>query len=63
MIGTITPPVGTIMYVVCAIGKTTIAEFSREAWPFMVALVIVLFLITYVPGLVLWLPNLVMPAK
>jgi tripartite ATP-independent transporter DctM subunit len=63
MIGTITPPVGTIMYVVCALGKTTIAEFSREAWPFMVALVIVLFLITYVPGLVLWLPNLVMPAK
>jgi C4-dicarboxylate transporter DctM subunit len=63
MIGTITPPVGTIMYVVCALGETTIAEFSREAWPFIVALVIVLFVITYLPGLVLWLPNLVMPVK
>jgi tripartite ATP-independent transporter DctM subunit len=63
MIGTITPPVGTIMYVVCALGKITIGEFGREAWPFMIALVIVLFLITYIPGLVLWLPNIVMPVR
>lgn len=63
MIGTITPPVGTIMYVVCSLGRVTIAEFSREAWPFMIALVTVLFLITYVPELVLWLPNLLMPTK
>jgi tripartite ATP-independent transporter DctM subunit len=63
MIGTITPPFGTIMFVVCALGKITIAEFSREAWPFMVALVIVLLVVTYVPTLVLWLPNLLMPTK
>jgi C4-dicarboxylate transporter DctM subunit len=62
MIGTITPPVGTIMYVVCALGQISIAEFAREVWPFVVALVIALALVTYLPGLALWLPNLMMPA-
>jgi C4-dicarboxylate transporter DctM subunit len=63
MIGTITPPVGTIMYVVCALSKVSIAEFAREVWPFVIALIAALFLVTYLPGLALWLPNLVMPAK
>ncbi len=63
MIGTITPPVGTIMYVVCALGKISIAEFAREVWPFVIALTIALFLVTYMPWLALWLPNLVMPAR
>jgi TRAP-type C4-dicarboxylate transport system permease large subunit len=54
MIGTITPPVGTIMYVVCALGKISIGQFSREAWPFMIALTICLFIVTYVPILSTW---------
>jgi C4-dicarboxylate transporter DctM subunit len=63
MIGTITPPVGTIMYVVCALARISIGEFAREVWPFVVALVIALFLVTYIPGLAMWLPNLVLPAR
>jgi len=63
MIGTITPPVGMIMYVVCGIGKISILEFSREIWPFVIALVLALVLVTYIPGIAMWLPNLVMPAK
>jgi len=63
MIGTITPPVGMVMYVVCALGKVSIAQFAREVWPFIIALVIALGIITYVPELSLWLPNLVMPIK
>ena len=63
MIGTITPPVGTIMYVVCALGKISIGEFSREAWPFMVALTICLILVTYIPILSTWLPDLLMPMR
>jgi TRAP-type C4-dicarboxylate transport system permease large subunit len=63
MIGTITPPVGTIMYVVCALGKISIAEFAREVWPFIIALTIALFLVTYLPWVALWLPNLLMPAR
>ncbi len=63
MIGTITPPVGTIMYVVCGLNKISIGAFAREVWPFVIALVIALLVVTYVPELALWLPNLVMPAR
>ena len=63
MIGTITPPVGTIMYVVCALSRISIAEFAREVWPFIIALTISLLLVTYMPWLALWLPDLVLPAK
>ncbi len=63
MIGTITPPVGTIMYVVCALGKISIPQFAKEIWPFVIALVIALMMITYLPELVLWLPNTLMPSK
>lgn len=59
-IGLITPPFGSIMFVVCGIGRCTIAEFAREALPFIAILILALGLITYVPGLVLVLPNLVM---
>jgi tripartite ATP-independent transporter DctM subunit len=63
MIGTITPPVGTIMYVVCALGKISIAEFSREVWPFILALIACLFVVTYTPILSTWLPDLLMPLR
>jgi tripartite ATP-independent transporter DctM subunit len=63
MIGTITPPVGMIMYVVCALGKVSIAEFTREVWPFLLALTIALGLVTYLPALAMWLPNLLLPAR
>ena len=63
MIGTITPPVGMIMYVVCSLGKVSIAEFTREVWPFLIALTIALLLVTYIPSLAMWLPNLLLPAK
>lgn len=63
MIGAITPPVGTIMYVVCLISKTPIVEYAREVWPFVIALVLAMFMVTFVPDLVLWLPTLLMPAR
>ena len=59
-IGAVTPPVGTILYTVCSIVGLTIEEFTREILPFLVALVAVLLVVTYVPPVVLWLPNLVM---
>jgi len=59
-IGLITPPFGTIMFIMCAISRCSIVEFSRKCWPFIIALVIVLALTTYIPTLVLFLPNLLM---
>lgn len=38
-------------------------QFAKEVWPFIFALVIALFLVTYIPWLALWFPNLLMPAR
>ena len=59
-IGTLTPPFGVIMFAVVSLAKTTIAAFSREGWPFIVALILVLLTITVFPPFVTWLPNLLM---
>jgi tripartite ATP-independent transporter DctM subunit len=57
-IGLNTPPVGTVLFVGCAVGKITIREAMQTIWPFFGASIAVLMLITYVPALSLWLPNL-----
>ncbi len=62
MIGTLTPPVGTVMYIVLNISKVKMIEFVREVWPMLVALTLVLFLITFYPPAVLFIPNLLMGA-
>ncbi len=59
-IGAVTPPVGTILYTVCSITGTPVGEFTKEVIPFVGALILVLLLITYVPWIVLFLPNLIM---
>jgi tripartite ATP-independent transporter DctM subunit len=60
MIGLVTPPFGLVMYVVCSLLKVSIADFTRELWPFLLALVAILLTVTYVPDLVLFLPKLAM---
>jgi tripartite ATP-independent transporter DctM subunit len=60
MIGLVTPPVGMVMFIVLHMTKLSLEEFMREAWPFILALVLVLLTITYVPGLVLFLPEFFM---
>lgn len=60
MIGLLTPPVGMVLYVMVSLAKVSVTEFTRECAIFMLALLVVLILITYVPGLVTFLPRLVM---
>jgi TRAP-type C4-dicarboxylate transport system permease large subunit len=57
-IGLCTPPVGTCLFVGCSVGKTTIAHVAPPAIPFFIAMSAALMVITYVPGLSLWLPRL-----
>lgn len=57
-IGGVTPPVGTLMFTTCSILKVPVDSFTREAMPFIFAMLAVLGLVTYVPGISLWLPNL-----
>ncbi|MCP4397686.1 MAG: TRAP transporter large permease [bacterium] len=56
----VTPPLGTLMYATCSIIGVPVHKFSREVIPFLLALFLVLFLITFIPILVLFLPNLIM---
>lgn len=56
-IGLLTPPVGTVLFVGCAIGKVPVGKASRALAPFLLAMIAILFLITYVPALSLWLPQ------
>jgi len=58
-IGLCHPPVGAILFVGCAVGKVSIEEVMRKIWPFYAVMFTVLMLVTYLPALSLWLPELV----
>ncbi|MEL6868360.1 MAG: TRAP transporter large permease [Pseudomonadota bacterium] len=57
-IGLVTPPVGAVLFVGCAIGKIPIEKTVRTIWPFYGALIVALIAVIYVPALSLWLPSL-----
>lgn len=57
-IGLITPPVGSVLFVGSAIGKISIAEAMKSIWPFYLAAIAVLLLVTFVPALSLTLPAI-----
>ena len=59
MIGLCTPPYGMLLFTVSGLTKTPLGLVIRETIPFICVLISVLFLITYIPGLVLFLPRLV----
>lgn len=57
-IGSITPPVGTILFTGCKIGGTTIERLFKTLVPYFAAIIVVLFLVTYIPALSETLPKL-----
>ena len=57
-IGTITPPVGTILFTGCRVGGTTIESVIKTLLPYFGAILIALLLITYIPQLSLFLPRI-----
>ena len=54
----VTPPLGTLMFTTCAITGLSISRFIRASLPFYVTLVGMLLVLTFVPAISLWLPNL-----
>ncbi|MEL7446042.1 MAG: TRAP transporter large permease [Pseudomonadota bacterium] len=56
-IGLVTPPVGSVLFVGSAVGQIPLAEMMRSIWPFYLTLLVALGLITFVPGLSLYLPG------
>lgn len=56
-IGLCTPPVGSVLFVGCAVAETTIANVIRPLLPFYVSMLLVLLLVIVFPQLSLWLPG------
>ena len=59
LIGTITPPVGILLYLAAAMTKTPISETLKYIFPFVLAMLAVVILVAYVPQVSLFVPNLV----
>ncbi|HEX5640243.1 MAG TPA: TRAP transporter large permease subunit [Burkholderiaceae bacterium] len=62
-IGMITPPVGLNLYVASGISGMGLTETTKAAAPWILVMIAFLLLITYVPAISLWLPNLLMGAS
>jgi tripartite ATP-independent transporter DctM subunit len=64
MIGLLTPPVGMCLYAVSSITGVSIGELTKEMWPYLLGIFIVLLAVAFIPTISLWLPDLMMgPAR
>jgi TRAP-type C4-dicarboxylate transport system permease large subunit len=59
MIGLLTPPVGMVLYVLAGVTKIPFERIARVTFPYVLLMTGLLFVFSYVPEIVLWLPNLV----
>jgi tripartite ATP-independent transporter DctM subunit len=59
-IGLTTPPVGSALFVGCAIGKISIEKATKAMLPLYLMMIIVLLLVTFIPNIVMFVPNLIM---
>jgi C4-dicarboxylate transporter DctM subunit len=57
-IGIVHPPIGTNMFITCALAKCSIGQYTREAVPFLIALLLLLAVVTYIPAVTLTIPRL-----
>lgn len=60
LIGIATPPMGIGLYIMVEVGKVPFERVTMSVLPFLVPLMLVLILITYVPQLTLWFPDLIL---
>lgn len=57
-IGMITPPLGVNLFVACGVCDLTLEKISKAILPFLAAMILALMIITYIPGITMFLPNL-----
>ncbi len=57
MIGLSTPPFGMVLFIVTAIGKTKMASVIKEILPMVALMILLLFACTYIPDIVMFIPN------
>jgi tripartite ATP-independent transporter DctM subunit len=58
MIGLVTPPYGLLLFIISAISGAPLRSIIRDTMPFVLAMIVALAIITFVPETVLWLPRL-----
>ena len=58
MIGGLTPPFGSMMFTVCSIVNCKLQDFLKQIWPFIVALLLVLIIVTYSETAALAIPKI-----
>jgi C4-dicarboxylate transporter DctM subunit len=60
VIGLITPPLGVCLFIACSIAKITLEQIAKAILPFLIAAIAILFIVTYIPELSLWIPRMFM---
>jgi tripartite ATP-independent transporter DctM subunit len=58
MIGLVTPPYGLLLFMMMKIANVSFSELMAEVWPYLLVMLGALGLVTFWPGMVLWLPRL-----
>jgi len=58
-LGIMTPPVGAALFAVCGVLDCRVEECSRELIPFLIAILLLLGILVFLPGVVLWIPNMI----
>jgi tripartite ATP-independent transporter DctM subunit len=58
-LGVMTPPVGSALYTVCGIINCPPEEYTKASLPFLAAVMVELAILVFLPGLVLWIPNMI----
>ena len=56
-VGTITPPVGNVLFIGCSVAKLEVEDVLKHLLPFFAAIFAALLFITYIPAISLWLPT------
>ena len=59
-VGLCTPPVGSVLFIGCSVAGLKIEQVIKPLLPMFIIMIVVLMLVTYIPALSLWLPNLLM---
>lgn len=56
-IGLVSPPVGSVLFVACAIAKVRLEQLMKPLLPMYLAMIVVLMMVTYIPAISEWLPS------
>ncbi|NRA15559.1 MAG: TRAP transporter large permease [Oceanospirillaceae bacterium] len=60
MLGLLTPPVGMVLFAVSSASGVSIGVLSKELWPYFIGIFVVLMMVTYIPSISTFLPNMMM---